>query len=297
MKFRTLGRHFKEGNKSVFRNGWMTVSAVGATTTTLLLVGVFIAVMLNLNEFASSVEDDVEVRVFIERTADEQQVEQLGEDLEELSDVASVEYSSKEDELEGLVDSLGDQGQAFELFEQTNPLNDVYIIDPTAPTAADAIAEASQDLDYVYDVDYGEEIVQRLFTFNEYARTIGLALIVGLVFTAIFLISNTVRITILARKKEIEIMKLVGATNAFIRWPFFIEGMVLGILGSIIPIAALAGGYYYLYYYLRDSINFEFVQLLPFYPFVWQLSGLILAIGVFIGIWGSVMSVRKFLKV
>ncbi|SDJ60728.1 permease-like cell division protein FtsX [Salimicrobium halophilum] len=297
MKFRTLGRHFKEGSKSVFRNGWMTVSAVGATTTTLLLVGVFLAVMLNLNEFATSVEDDVEVRVFIERTANEQQVDQLGTDLEAINNVASVEYSSKEEELEGLVDSLGDQGQAFELFEQTNPLNDVYIIDPSTPTAADSIAEASRNLDYVYDVDYGEEIVQRLFTFNEYARTIGLALIVGLVFTAIFLISNTVRITILARKKEIEIMKLVGATNAFIRWPFFIEGMLLGLLGSIIPIAALAGGYYYLYYYLRDSINFEFVQLLPFHPFVWQLSGLILAIGVFIGIWGSVMSVRKFLKV
>ncbi|SIS43090.1 permease-like cell division protein FtsX [Salimicrobium flavidum] len=297
MKFRTTGRHVKEGSKSVFRNGWMTVSAIGATTTTLLLVGVFLAVMLNLNEFASSIEEDIEVRVFIENTANEQQVDQLGEKMESIDNVASVEYSSKEEELEGLVDSLGDQGQAFELFEQTNPLNDVYIIDPTRPTAADSIASEVNNLNHVYEVDYGEEIVQRIFTFNDYARTIGLALIIGLVFTAIFLISNTVRITILARKKEIGIMKLVGATNSFIRWPFFIEGMLLGLLGSVIPIAALAGGYYYLYYYLRDSINFDFVQLLPFNPFIWQLSALILAIGVFIGIWGSVMSVRKFLKV
>lgn len=297
MKIRTIGRHLREGRKSVFRNGWMTVSAIGATTTTLLLVGVFLAVMLNLNQFANSIENDIEVRVFIERTADESQVEQLGDDIEAINEVASVEYSSKDEELEGLVDSLGDEGKAFELFDQTNPLNDVFVIDPFSPSAADSIASDVRELKFVDEVDYGEEVVQRIFTFNEYARTIGLVLIIGLVFTAIFLISNTVRITIVARRKEIGIMKLVGATNAFIRWPFFIEGMLLGLLGSIIPIAAVTGGYYYLYYHLRDSINFDFVQLLPFNPFIWQLSGLILAIGVFIGIWGSVMSVRKFLKV
>ncbi|MCP3031410.1 permease-like cell division protein FtsX [Halobacillus sp. A1] len=297
MKFKTLGRHAREGTKSVWRNGWMTISAVGAVTTTLLLVGVFLALMLNLNEIAGNIEDDVEVKVLVELTADEQQVSELENNLGDLPAVGELTYSSKEEELDELVDSLGDQGKAFELFEQSNPLNDAFIIKPDNPVDAIQIAEEAEAMDQVDEVDFGEEIVQRLFQFNEYARYIGLGLIVGLVFTAIFLISNTIKITIIARKKEIGIMKLVGATNAFIRWPFFVEGLTLGVLGSIIPIAAVMSGYYYLYYNLQDRIQFDFIQLLPFNPFAFQLAGLILVIGAFIGVWGSVMSVRKFLKV
>ncbi|MFC7321903.1 permease-like cell division protein FtsX [Halobacillus campisalis] len=297
MKFKTLGRHAREGTKSVWRNGWMTISAVGAVTTTLLLVGVFLALMLNLNEIAGNIEDDVEVKVLVELTADEQQVSELENNLGDLPAVGELTYSSKEEELDELVDSLGDQGKAFELFEQSNPLNDAFIIKPDNPVDAVQIAEEAEAMDQVDEVDFGEEIVQRLFQFNEYARYIGLGLIVGLVFTAIFLISNTIKITIIARKKEIGIMKLVGATNAFIRWPFFVEGLILGVLGSIIPIAAVMSGYYYLYYNLQDRIQFDFIQLLPFNPFAFQLAGLILVIGAFIGVWGSVMSVRKFLKV
>lgn len=297
MKFRTLGRHTREGGKSVWRNGWMTVSAVGAVTTTLLLVGVFLALMLNLNEIAGNIEDDVEVKVLVELTADEEQVSALENELESIPEVGDLSYSSKEEELDELIDSLGDQGKAFELFEQSNPLNDAFIIEPNDPVEALAIADQAESMEQVEEVDFGEEIVQRLFQFNEYARYIGLGLIVGLVFTAIFLISNTIKITIIARKKEIGIMKLVGATNAFIRWPFFVEGLLLGVLGSIIPIAAVLSGYYYLYYNLQDRIQFDFIQLLPFYPFAFQLAGLILAIGAFIGVWGSVMSVRKFLRV
>ncbi|MFQ3544946.1 permease-like cell division protein FtsX [Halobacillus rhizosphaerae] len=297
MKFRTLGRHFREGGKSVWRNGWMTVSAIGAVTTTLLLVGVFLAVMLNLNEVANKVEKDVEIKVLVDRTASGQEADALKDKLNSLPDLESINFSPKEEELKELIDSLGDQGKAFELFKQSNPLNDAYVIKPKNPTDVVPIANKIKEFDHVYKVDYGEEIVQRLFQFNKYARNIGLALIVGLVFTAIFLISNTIKITIIARGKEIGIMKLVGATNGFIRWPFFIEGLMLGVLGSIIPIAGVASGYYYLYYHLRDKIKFDFVELLPFNPFVWELAGIILAIGAFIGVWGSVMSVRKFLKV
>ncbi|WP_173915624.1 permease-like cell division protein FtsX [Halobacillus sp. Marseille-Q1614] len=297
MKFRTLGRHTREGAKSVWRNGWMTISAIGAVTTTLLLVGVFLAVMLNLNEFASNVEQDVEVKVLVDVTANEEQINNLENELSDIPQVNELNYSSKEEELDQLVESLGDQGKAFELFEQSNPLNDAFVIKPEEPVDAIEIADKAQSMEHVDEVDYGEEIVQRLFQFNEYARYIGLALIVGLVFTAIFLISNTIKITIIARRKEIEIMKLVGATNSFIRWPFFIEGMILGVLGALIPITAIIGGYYYLYYNLQDRISFNFIQLLPFNPFAFQLAGIVLVIGAFIGVWGSVMSVRKFLKV
>ncbi|UOQ45743.1 permease-like cell division protein FtsX [Halobacillus salinarum] len=297
MKIRTLGRHIREGSKSVVRNGWMTVSSIGAVTTTLLLVGVFLAVMLNLNEIASSVEKDVEIKVLVELTANDQEIDDLGDKLKDIPEVGTVDFSPKEEELNELIDSLGDQGKAFELFKQSNPLNDAYVVKPENPVDVIDIANKVEGFDHVYKVDYGEEIVQRLFQFNQYARNIGLALIIGLVFTAIFLISNTIKITIIARRREIGIMKLVGATNGFIRWPFFIEGMLLGVLGSIIPIAGVVSAYYYLYYHLRDRIQFDFVHLLPFNPFAWQLAAIILAIGAFIGIWGSVMSVRKFLKV
>ncbi|KGP73578.1 permease-like cell division protein FtsX [Pontibacillus yanchengensis] len=297
MKFRTLGRHAREGGKNIYRNGWMTVASVGAVTTTLILVGVFIALMLNLNQIATNVEKDVEIKVLVELTAEEGQIEDLESKLKDIPEVESVNFSSKEDELNRLIESMGEEGQAWELFEQDNPLNDAFVVKTTDPNDTFDVAENIKNFDYVNEVNYGQQVVEKLLSFTKYARYIGAALIIGLVFTAIFLISNTIKLTIMARSKEIGIMKLVGATNSFIRWPFFIEGMLLGVLGSLIPIGATVGGYYYLYNNLRDKIQFTFVELLPFNPFAWQLALILLSIGAFIGVWGSVMSVRKFLKV
>src|SRR5699024_4545462 len=165
------------------------------------------------------------------------------------------------------------------------------------PKDTTSIAEQVTHLDHVREVTYGKDTIDRLFTFNDYARNIGLVLIIGLVLTAIFLISNTIKLTIMARSEEIGIMKLVGATNGFIRWPFFIEGMLLGALGSVVPILLILVGYNYLDGNIREKVSFSFVEFLPFYPFAIQLSLIILLIGVFIGMWGSVMSVRKFLRV
>lgn len=150
---------------------------------------------------------------------------------------------------------------------------------------------------YVEDVQYAEETVKKLFEVVNVSRNIGIVLIIGLVFTAMFLISNTIKITIFARRREIEIMKLVGATNWFIRWPFFLEGLFLGALGAVIPITVLVVSYNSLVNIAVPYIQGSFVELLPFSPFVFQISAILLLIGVLIGIWGSLMSVRKFLKV
>jgi cell division transport system permease protein len=276
----------------------MTVASIGAVTTTLILVAVFLAVMLNLNQMADNIEDDVEINTLIDPTfTEEDEITALGEQIAEISGVDSVTFSSRDDELEKLVFSMGEEGQAWQLYEQDNPLNHVYIVRTFDPEDTINVAAEIETFEGVEEVNYGQGVVERLFEFNTYARTIGLVLILGLVFTAIFLISNTIKITIMARSEEIGIMKLVGATNGFIRWPFFIEGLLLGILGSIIPISLVLGGYYYLETNISERINYSFVELLPFNPFAWQLSLIILAIGAFIGIWGSVMSVRKFLKV
>ncbi|SHM95880.1 permease-like cell division protein FtsX [Gracilibacillus kekensis] len=297
MKFNTVKRHFKEGARNTWRNGWMTVASVGAVTTTLILVGVFLVLMLNLNHIAGELEKDVQIKALVEITAEEIDVDQIEEEISGISGVQSIEFLTKEEELENLMESMGDQGQAWGLYEQDNPLNDAFVVKATDPLETERIANEIEQIDSIYRVNYGQEYVDSLFKFNEYARNIGLALIISLVFTAIFLISNTIKITILARKKEIGIMKLVGATNNFIRWPFFVEGMLLGVFGSLLPIAVILVGYYFLTQNLDILQQFDFVTILPFYPFAIQVSALIIGIGATIGVWGSLMSVRKFLKV
>lgn len=297
MKFKTWMRHFREGIKSIIRNGWMSVASIGAVTVTLVLVGTFVTLILNINQMAIKVEEDVEIKTLIEVTADEPEIKELAEKIEEIPEVESVTFSSKEDELVGLIEGMGEEGQVWTMIEQDNPLNHAYVVKTTNPHDTEMVASKIEKMDYVYKVNYGQEVVPKLFKFNQYARTIGIALIIGLVLTAMFLISNTIKLTIMARSREIGIMKLVGATNGFIRGPFFIEGLLLGVLGAILPIIIIAIGYKFVIDSLSDQKTFHFVHFLPFNPFVWQLSGIILLIGGFIGIWGCLMSVRKFLKV
>lgn len=297
MMIRGTMRHIREGFKNIIRNGWMTVASILAVTTTLVLVGVFLALVLNLNEMAKNIEGDVQINALIDVTAEEDEIIALGSEIEKISGVDTVQFSSNDEELQKLIDSMGEEGSSWELFEQDNPLNHVYIVQAEVPEQTAQIAAQIESLDYVQEVNYGEQVVQQLFKFNNYARAIGLTLIIALVLTAVFLISNTIKITIMARSEEIGIMKLVGATNGFIRWPFFVEGMLLGALGSIIPIAVILIGYYYVENNATELLSFSFVELLPFYPFALQLSLVILAIGVVIGVLGSVNSVRKFLKV
>lgn len=297
MKFRTISRHLREGGKNIWRNGWMTIASVGAVTTTLILVGAFLALMLNLNQIADNVEEDVEIKALVELTATDAQQKALSEQIKQIPGIASIEYSTKEEELNSLIKSMGEEGETWEMYEQENPLSDAFVVKASNPSETAAIASKISRMENIEKVNYGQEAVQKLFTFNKYARYIGLGLISALIFTAIFLISNTIKITIMARSREIGIMKLVGATNWFIRWPFFVEGLLLGILGSLLPILVILGGYYYLDRNLSGLIEFEFVSILPFQPFALQLALLILSIGAFIGVWGSVMSIRKFLKV
>ncbi|MDC3416142.1 permease-like cell division protein FtsX [Aquibacillus salsiterrae] len=297
MRFSTLQRHVREGSRNIWRNGWMTVASVGAVTTTLVLVGAFLALMLNLSNIATNLEKDVQIKALIDLTADQAEIDAVGDAIQRIPEVASVTFSSKDEELSSLIDSLGEEGKVWEMYEQDNPLNDVYIVKTTDPLDTISVAKKIASITNVEEITYGQEVVQNLFKFNQYARNIGLVLIVGLIFTAIFLISNTIKITIIARRREIGIMKLVGATDSFIRWPFFIEGLLLGVLGSIVPILIITTGYYYLSHSGNALTQFSFVELLPFSPFAIQLSLVILAIGAGIGVWGSVMSIRKFLKV
>lgn len=294
MKPRTFRRHFRESFKNLRRNSWMTFASVSAVTVTLLLTGVFLVIMLNLNKVASDIENDVEVRVHVKLEATEADKEQLRAKIQALPEVESIDYSSKEEELQKIID---DMGSDFTLFEQSNPLYDVFIVKTVRPQDTPKAARKIEKFAQTETAVYGEEKVENLFHFMKTARNIGAVLVAGLLFTAMFLISNTIKITIFARRKEIEIMKLVGATNWFIRWPFLLEGLWIGFLGSVVPITAVAVGYYYAERVVSAQTAAHFVDLIGYIPLVVPVTALMLVIAVFIGIWGSFISVRRFLNV
>lgn len=297
MKARTFRRHVRESFKSLGRNGWMTFASVSAVTITLLLVGVFFVIMMNLNQVAKGIEEDVEIRVHIDVAATKEQQDVLKKQIEVLPQVDSIEFSPKDAELDSLVESFGEEGEAFKLFEQDNPLSDVFVVKTKEPAQTIDTAKKIEKMQYAAKVKYGQGTVEKIFQVTDTSRNVGIILIIGLLFTAMFLISNTIKITIFARRKEIEIMRLVGATNWFIRWPFFLEGLWLGIIGSILPVTIVGITYYYMYEFLSPKLKGNFIQMLDFNPFFYQVAGLLILMGAVIGVWGSLMSVRKFLKV
>ncbi|MDL5376627.1 MULTISPECIES: permease-like cell division protein FtsX [Exiguobacterium] len=300
MIFKSGFRHLREGFKGTLRNGWMTFAAISAVTITLLLVGVFALVMFNVNEISENVENDVEIQVFVTRTAEEANVEKLGENLEQIPGVESVTFSSKEDELENFRNQLGEDANAYGTVEKDNPLHDRYIVKASDPLNTEKVANSVQSLDNVDKVTYGQDYIDKMFAFFNGIRIGGLALIVGLTLMAMFLISNTIKMTIFSRRREIEIMRLVGAKNSFIRWPFFIEGLLLGVFGALIPIAVIYFGYDVAYSALQpslDQLNSDIFKLIDPSILTTQVSLVLLALGAFIGIWGSTTSLGRFLKV
>lgn len=202
MKARTVRRHLRESFKSLGRNGWMMFASASAVTITLLLVGVFFVIMMNMNKIASDIEKDVEVRVHIDLTAKQQDQDALKNRIENLSQVKSVEFSSKEHELQNLINSMGND---MKLFEQNNPLYDVFIVKTKKPTDTPAVAKQIESFSHVESAKYGEGKVEKLFNVLKISRNVGLVLVIGLLFTAMFLISNTIKITILLDVKKLRL--------------------------------------------------------------------------------------------
>lgn len=298
MKIRTVGRHVREGVKNIGRNGWMTVASVISVTITLLILGVFVLLALNVNFIADQLEEQVEIRVFMELTTGE--AERLGVErrLQAIPEIESIVFVSKEVGIEQFIESMGEQGQHFEEFkDENNPLPDVYLVQTSRPQDSAEVAQRIEGFEHIYKVNYGAGTTEKLFAITQTVRNIGLIFIIGLAFTAMLLIANTIKITISARREEIGIMKLVGATNTFIRWPFFIEGLLLGVIGALIPIGVLFLGYQQLLKAVGDYLKINFFELLPLHPLAFEMSMLLLGLGAFIGIWGSLTSVRKFLRV
>jgi cell division transport system permease protein len=300
MKTRTILRHLREGFKNIIRNGWMTFASISSITISLFILGVFLLLSMNVNYFAEQVESDVKIEVFLEVNLPKERVDAIGKQIEAIPGVWKNTYVSKEEGLEYLKEQLGD---VLEGTEEDNPLMDAFTVEVEDPRNIEAVANSILALDQgkaepeLFKVNYGKGVVEQLFKVTDTIRNVGFVLVALLAVTAIFLIANTIKLTIMARDTEISIMKLVGATNWFIRWPFFIEGALLGFIGSIIPTAVILFTYWK--FDSNDSLNVSLlmVSFKPFKEIYLPITAILIVLGICIGVWGSVMSVRKSLKV
>ena len=303
MTLNTFIRHIREGSKSIFRNGWMSVASISSIVISLFVLGVFIILSINVNSLTKEMDSQVQIMVYLQLNTTQEQIDLLKTDIGNMSEVSKVQFISKAEGLQIMEESLGEDGEDFlgGYTDETNPLPDSFVVDVYEPSTIPMVAGKIQALNEtnsdqpILRVKYGEGTVEQMFQITEAVRNFGFILVIGLALTAMFLISNTIKVTIMARQREISIMKMVGATNAFIRWPFFVEGVVLGILGAIITMAILFGGYQQFIYYAGE--NMAFLQLIPLYEMWMLLAGSLIGLGLLIGIWGSVISTRKYLKV
>ncbi len=295
MKSVTIKRHLRESFKSLKRNGWMSVAAVSAVTVTLLLVGVLLSILLNVNKVATDIENDVQVRVIIDRGTNKKQEAALKKKLEKIDGVKKIEFSGKKKELDNVV---GVYGKEFNLFKgDDNPLSDVYVVNATTPKKTITVAQKAKKLRHVSDAKYGGASAKKLFSVVASIQRWGITISLLLLFVAVFLISNTIRITILSRKNEIAIMRLVGATNGYIRWPFILEGAWTGLLGAILPILIVDGLYFWMYGVITASLSGTSYALLTPGTFLWEIDVLLATIGIIIGALGSGLSMSRFLKI
>lgn len=305
MKISTISRHLREGMRNVVRNGWMTFASISSIAISLFILGIFVLITLNVNDIASQIEDQVEINVYLEVNTPQDQITALESQIQGIHEVKTVKFVSKEEGLVYLRQKLGESGKALlDGFEgENNPLNDAFTIEVDDPRNVAVVADqisalnVGKDPKPIYKVNYGKGTVEALFKVTQIVRWVGFGIVILLSFTAVFLIANTIKITILARRKEISIMKMVGATNSFIRWPFFIEGALLGFVGSLIPAAIILGGYWKLLNLSSLNMNLLMIKLTPFEEIAPTMIALLLGIGIVIGIWGSLISVRKFLRV
>jgi len=294
---KNLPKHFKESLVNLWRNGAMSFSSIFAVTITLLLIGVISVLALNVQDISANIEEGVRIYVKLERSIDENAEKEVGNQIKKLKGVGSVTYSSKDEELTKLIDKQGKDGkELFESYREDNPLGSAYEVEAKDPTKLASLAKKIQDIPNVNSVNYGGDSTQSMVKTLNTIQKAGSVFIVGLVIVALFMISNTIKITITARSTEISIMRMVGASNWYIRIPFMLEGMLIGLFGAIIPILVLVYGYGALYNYTGGSLMSSMLVLKAPMPFIRDFSFILAGLGAGVGLIGSFVSMRRFLK-
>ena len=289
-------RYFwSEALKSLFRNRFMTIASILTVTLSMFILGMFLCVVFNIDHAATYLESQVEMSIYLTEDLTTPQVMEVGKHLKALPGVESVSFVNKDEALAQFKEQLGEQAGILEAVNG-NPLPASYSLSFDTPTHLKQAAVIVSEYKAVESVQYGQDIIEQLYKVAQFIRIAGAVIIVFLAGAELFIISNTIRLTVFARRREIQIMKYVGATNGFIRWPFIYEGVVIGIIGSGIASIFIWEGYQLVLAKINEA-GLVFLPLMRVYPFMMYIVLSLLIAGVFIGALGSAISLRKYMKV
>ncbi len=296
---RIFGRNIRDAFKSVFRNFSLSLASIACIIITLCVVSIAIILSYNVNNFTVRVEQDMTIVVFLNRDIEDERIKEIEDEIKVLNNVESVTFNDKMQIADEMKESSEDLAGFLEQYEDrdSNPLSDAFHVKVTDVLTIEDVALEIEKIDGVMSVKYGEGMIEPLISTFDFVKNISYGVVIALVLVTAFLISNTIKITIFSRKREIEIMRLVGASNINIKIPFIFEGLFLGIIGSILPIAITIIGYNTLYIKFNGQVISPLIQLVEPLPFTYFVSLVLLTIGILVGMYGSWRAVRKYLKI
>ena len=295
---RILSRNIRDSFKSVFRNFSLSLASISCITITLIVVAISIVLSYNVNNFADLVEKDVTIVVFLDVDITPEEKDDVEDLIRKIDEVDSYTYQSKADIAKEMMDSSEVFKNIMESWnDESSPLQPTFQVKVRHIDQIGKVAKQIKKFEHVSTVKYGEGMVEQLVSIFEVVKKISIGMVIALIIVTAFLIANTIKITIFSRKREIEIMRLVGASNINIKIPFVFEGLILGVLGAIIPIIITTYGYIALYNNFDGQLFSPFIRLLKPEPFIFYVSGVLLIIGILVGMFGSWRAVRKYLKI
>ena len=293
---RILIRNFRDGIRSVFRNFSLSIASITCITITLILVAIAIVISANVDHFTKRLEETMTIVVYLKEDVTEEQKNDIEEEIKKLRNYDSLVYKSKDEWKQEMIDSSEELGATLSYLD-TNPLLDSITVKVTDIKSLSYVASAIRGMDGVKSAKYGEESVDKLVFIFDIVEKAMIVIVCALILVTAFLISNTIKLTIFSRRSEIEIKRLVGTSNFAIRQPFIIEGFILGIIGSLIPIIITIYGYILLYDHFDGYLFSHIVELIKPMNIIWFVSIILAIIGGFVGMFGSSRAVRKYLKI
>lgn len=295
---RILGRNIRDAFKSVFRNFSLSIASISCITITLLVVSISVILAQNVNNFAKEVEKDVTIVTFLNVDITEQQKNEVEKQIQKIDGVDTYTYQSKSEISKDMMESSEVFKNIMENWtDEESPIQPTFLVKVKDIDHIGDVAKQIKQIKNVSVVKYGEGMVEQLVSVFDMIQKVGLCIVVALIIVTAFLITNTIKITIFSRRREIDIMRLVGASNINIKIPFIFEGLFLGILGSILPILVTTYGYVSLYNNFDGQFFSQFIRLIKPEPFIYTVSGLLLLIGILVGMFGSYRAVKKHLKI
>ena len=299
MKYNILGYLIGEGFGNVFKNKKSTGASLMIMCATMIIFGIFLILTENINHFVSKVESEQGIQVFINNDATQEQIEEIKEKIMALDGVSTADFISKEQALNQMKERFGDKKDLLAGYEENNIFPPSYVVTLTDLTKSKEVQDKILTFENIKKITSKDETVSTLISLANGIKIVTGVILILLIIISVFIIANTIKLTVHARRKEISIMKYVGATNGFIRWPFIVEGMIIGVVASIISIAIVGTGYSFL---AEQMVNAQFMQvinmtLITFGDMFNSIIFVYMLLGIGIGAIGSVISMRKYLKV